>query len=91
VAYFLSDLSAGVTGQVVRVDGDNLQLISHPAVSLPVAVHSGWDVLSVSRQFEADFRRRLLPTGVHGFRISAPVTTGGPGWAAPVQDPAGQA
>ena len=90
VAFLLSDLSGDVTGQVLRVDGDTLGLMTHPAVSLPMATSPEWDVASVARAFDADFRQRQLPAGVVGLEVSAPVAPGGPGWSVPAPEPAGR-
>ena len=48
IAYLLSDLSQGITGQVVRVDGGALGVMTHPAVSLPMVTNAQWGVASVS-------------------------------------------
>jgi hypothetical protein len=91
VAYLLSDLSAGITGQIVRVDGAALGLMTHPAVAVPMVVNPAWDLASVSAAFDADFRHRQLPSGVVGLRVSGPIMAGDPGWSVPVQELAGQA
>jgi NAD(P)-dependent dehydrogenase (short-subunit alcohol dehydrogenase family) len=91
VAYLLSDLSEGVTGQVVRVEGDSLGLMTHPAVSVPMVVDPEWDVVSVSKVFDANLRHRQLPPGVVGLRPSEPIDPGDPEWNVSVQELSGQA
>jgi hypothetical protein len=91
VAYLLSDHSAGITGQIVRVDGPALGLMTHPSVAVPMVVNPAWDLASVSAAFDADFRHRQQPPGVVGLRVSEPVTAADDGWSVPVQQLAGQA
>lgn len=86
VAYLLSDLSEGVTGQVVRVEGRGLQLMTHPAVSVPEVVVADPDVASVSRVFDASFRHRLSPPGVVGLEVSRRLQPGDPGWRVGLAD-----
>lgn len=35
VVYLLSELAAGITGQVIRIQGDALNLMTHPAARQP--------------------------------------------------------
>ncbi len=71
VCFLLSDHSLGVTGQVVRVDGNGSGLMTHPAVSVPVAEQPKWDVESVAELFERDLRQRMFPPGVIGLAGAA--------------------
>lgn len=89
VAYLLSDLSRGVTGQVVRVDGEALGLMTHPAVAVPMVVNPAWDLASVSAAFDGDLRHRQLPLGLAGSQVSGSVPPDDPAWSIPVQRLAG--
>jgi NAD(P)-dependent dehydrogenase (short-subunit alcohol dehydrogenase family) len=64
VVYLLSDLSAAVHGQVVRIDGDELSLVCHPAVLGAGQHNPQWTVESVAAAFEADLAGQLQPLGL---------------------------
>lgn len=53
VVYLLSDLSAAVHGQVVRIDGTELSLIRHPAVLGDGLRDPQWTVEAVAAAFES--------------------------------------
>lgn len=46
--FLLSDLSQGVNGQVLRVDGPHLSLMTHPRFLLPAATSDHWTPESVA-------------------------------------------
>jgi NAD(P)-dependent dehydrogenase (short-subunit alcohol dehydrogenase family) len=69
VAFLLSERAAHVNGQILRVHGDKLQLLSHPSVALPVMVPSDRSVDAVAAALEAGFPRGLMPLGLHGADI----------------------
>ncbi len=62
--YLLSDAARGMTGQVVRVDGDKLSIVTHPAVLGPVIPCQEWTRDVVFRAFESDLLHRQQPLGV---------------------------
>lgn len=65
VNFLLSDLSDGIHGQLVRVQGRSIGLMAHPAVLHPTAERDQeWDVDSVSDLFHGSFRDKLVPVGV---------------------------
>jgi NAD(P)-dependent dehydrogenase (short-subunit alcohol dehydrogenase family) len=64
VVYLLSDASAGVNGQVVRVDGDQLSLMTHPAVLEPALSRPQWTVESVAAAFADDLAGRQQAIGL---------------------------
>jgi NAD(P)-dependent dehydrogenase (short-subunit alcohol dehydrogenase family) len=64
VLFLLSARANGVTGQVVRIDGGKLSLMSHPAIRLPVLERHSWTLESVAAAFDAVLGTRQLPTGV---------------------------
>jgi NAD(P)-dependent dehydrogenase (short-subunit alcohol dehydrogenase family) len=65
-AFLLSDLARGVNGQVLRVHGEQLQLMSHPAVMLPVMTREQWDVPAVAQALAQSFGGGLPPLGIGG-------------------------
>lgn len=66
VEYLLSDLSAGVNGQLVRIDKGELQLYTHPALLVPPLVRDQWTAETIAEAFEREFKDRLIPCGVLG-------------------------
>jgi NAD(P)-dependent dehydrogenase (short-subunit alcohol dehydrogenase family) len=44
VVYLLTDTAAGINGQVLRIDGDELSLMSHPDVAEPTVRNPQWTV-----------------------------------------------
>lgn len=75
VVYLLSDLAKDVTGQIVRIEGTELSLVSHPGVALPILErNAGWDVASVADAFTRELGKRQFPTGVVGLNVQpAPI------------------
>ncbi|HEY8534199.1 MAG TPA: SDR family oxidoreductase [Micromonospora sp.] len=64
VVYLLSDAAAGITGQVVRVDGDELALMASPRLAgAPVRVRE-WTVDAVAAAFAGELARRRQPVGL---------------------------
>jgi NAD(P)-dependent dehydrogenase (short-subunit alcohol dehydrogenase family) len=66
VEYLLSDLSRHVSGQLVRIDRDELSLYTHPALLLPSAVRPSWTAETIAEAFDHEFKDRLVPCGVMG-------------------------
>jgi len=86
VEYLLSDRAAGVNGQIVRIDGREIHLCTHPALLLPPAVNQTWTAGSVADAFDADLKNRLVPCGMMGIH-SLPVPVGANGRAQPRPGP----
>jgi len=63
VEYLLSDLSAEITGQVIRMDGEKLAMCSHPAIMTPPAVRESWTAEAIAQVFEGEFKALLAPCG----------------------------
>ena len=63
VIYLLSDLSRAVNGQVVFVNGEEMALMTHPAVCMPSVRHPAWTVQAVAEAFERELARRQVPVG----------------------------
>lgn len=68
VEFLLSDRAAGITGQIVRIDRDEVSLYAHPAIKVPPSRSGGggWSLETVARAFDQDLRQRLAPCGVLG-------------------------
>jgi NAD(P)-dependent dehydrogenase (short-subunit alcohol dehydrogenase family) len=70
-AYLLSDAAAGINGQVVRIEGEQLSLVAHPAVMLPVLERAGgWTFETVRQAFTDQLSSRQAPLGITGVNIS---------------------
>ena len=69
VTYLLSDRSAAVHGQIVRMDGPVLGLYSHPAVLLPVHRRDDWTVEDIDKAFADDLVDRQVPLGIVGIDV----------------------
>lgn len=66
VIYLLSDASAAISGQVVRVDGDELSLMTHPQILAPPVRMPTWTVSAVAAAFGSDLAGRQQPVGLRG-------------------------
>jgi NAD(P)-dependent dehydrogenase (short-subunit alcohol dehydrogenase family) len=80
VTYLLSDLSAGVTGQVVRINGGDLALSAHPAVLVPVLHRDEWTLEAVRAAFDACLAGRQFPAGLTGMATPRFVNPEEDGW-----------
>jgi NAD(P)-dependent dehydrogenase (short-subunit alcohol dehydrogenase family) len=70
VTYLLSDAAAGVNGQVVRIDGRGLSLMTHPAVAAPVLDRDDWSFEAVAAAFEGELARRQQPLGIAALHVA---------------------
>ncbi len=61
VIFLLSDLSAGVHGQVVRIQGQALSLIRKPEIVQPVLHREAWTVEAVAEAFAHELHDVLQP------------------------------
>ena len=57
-----------VNGQIVRIEGGQLSIMTHPAVWLPVLTRDVWTLDAVAEAFATDLVHRQSPTGVVGIR-----------------------
>ncbi|MBI3742838.1 MAG: SDR family NAD(P)-dependent oxidoreductase [Chloroflexi bacterium] len=65
IAVFLaSDDAANVTGQIVRLEGDTLSLLSHPKMIAPAVFPGGWTVADIRKHFHSTLGQRLEPVGL---------------------------
>jgi NAD(P)-dependent dehydrogenase (short-subunit alcohol dehydrogenase family) len=61
VVYLLSDLAGDITGQVVRLWGDDLHLVSHPHPKPPWLSDGNWTPESIDAAFRDHLRAHLEP------------------------------
>lgn len=71
VMFLLSERSKGLTGQVIRIIGNKLSIMSHPANRAPVLTSGGWSLDSVADAFDTTLRALELPTNVATYEIAA--------------------
>lgn len=69
VVFLLSEAAAGVNGQVVRIDGRRLSLMTHPAVLHPPLERDRWGVKDVGAAFHESLKHRQSPLGVVGAEV----------------------
>lgn len=77
VEYLLSNLSADVNGQILRIDREEVYLYTHPALLMPPAVREKWTAEALAAAFENEFKDRQVACGVMGMEnISVPLESG---------------
>jgi len=64
VCYLLSDESAHLNGQMVRVDGNTLSLVGHPTVITPGVRRDAWTFEDVCAAFRTELKPAIQPMGV---------------------------
>lgn len=64
VLYLLSDAASGITGQMVRCDGEHLHVVGQPYIKQPVLEREYWDTGSVQRAFDEVFGTHLEAYGL---------------------------
>ena len=64
MSFLLSDASAGINGQVIRIQDNSLSLLTHPSVWHPAQERGEWTTEGVREAFEKDFSKRQLPLGI---------------------------
>jgi NAD(P)-dependent dehydrogenase (short-subunit alcohol dehydrogenase family) len=63
VVFLLSDLSAGITGQIMMLMGHRLGLIRRPEVVEPVLERADWSAQAIADAYDEVFRSNLQPVG----------------------------
>jgi NAD(P)-dependent dehydrogenase (short-subunit alcohol dehydrogenase family) len=63
VAFLASDAAAGISGQVIGVGGDRLQLWTHPEAAATEYREGGWSYQDLTENFDAVFGGRLQGVG----------------------------
>lgn len=69
VSFLLSDASSAISGQVVRIAGRQLSLVTHPLIAEPI-LEDDWSYGRVSRAFAETLADRQQPLGL-GYAGSA--------------------
>jgi len=77
VEFLLSDRAEGVTGQILRIDGGDFQLYTHPALLLPPVHRDGWTGEEIADAFDEHWRERMVPCGVWGMESGPVPSTSG--------------
>jgi NAD(P)-dependent dehydrogenase (short-subunit alcohol dehydrogenase family) len=68
VEFLLSDLARDINGQLVRIDRDEVQLYTHPALLLPAIKDPAWTAEKIAKVFATEFKGKLIPCGAYGMR-----------------------
>jgi NAD(P)-dependent dehydrogenase (short-subunit alcohol dehydrogenase family) len=71
ICYLLSDASAAIHGQVVRIDGSVLALMTHPAIIAPVLTRDEWTADAVEEAFVSNLAARQQALGVVQVELAA--------------------
>jgi NAD(P)-dependent dehydrogenase (short-subunit alcohol dehydrogenase family) len=74
--FLLSDLARDINGQVVRITGTKLSLMTHPAIRLPIMDADAWTVDSVAEAFKTTLAPLQLPPGLAVLDIASLKTLG---------------
>jgi NAD(P)-dependent dehydrogenase (short-subunit alcohol dehydrogenase family) len=71
VVFLLSDAAAGVNGQIVRVQSEQLTLITHPAMAYPSVQITVGELTAefVEHAFDESLRERQFPVGIAAYTI----------------------
>jgi NAD(P)-dependent dehydrogenase (short-subunit alcohol dehydrogenase family) len=69
VLFLLSDRSQNITGQVVRIIGNKLSLMCHPANRAPVLERDVWTLETVADAFDQTLAAKQLQTGMATYDI----------------------
>jgi NAD(P)-dependent dehydrogenase (short-subunit alcohol dehydrogenase family) len=64
VAFLLGDSSAGITGQMIRLAGDQLHVVGQPYLKPPIVERAGWNPATVEQVFNEVFAAHLEPYGL---------------------------
>lgn len=64
VLYLLSDESRGITGQLVRCNGNELHIVGQPYFKQPALQRDDWDTDAVRRAFDGVLGAHLEPYGL---------------------------
>lgn len=64
VSYLVSDRSKHLNGQIIRIDGDELAVVSRPSIIRPTAASPQWTVDSIAETFDSTFSEMTMPSGL---------------------------
>lgn len=86
VTFLLSDLARSVNGQVLRVTGGDLALMTHPAVIAPVLHREEWSPEQIALAFDQRLAAETFPAGLVGQPAPQLVEPDSPGWRVAADD-----
>jgi NAD(P)-dependent dehydrogenase (short-subunit alcohol dehydrogenase family) len=69
VIYLLSDDSKDIAGQIVRINGHELALMTHPAILEPCLENDNWNLDAISVAFQEKLKARAQPLGLVRQRV----------------------
>lgn len=87
VTYLLSDLSSGLNGQVIRVTGGDLGVMTHPSVVTPVVHRDEWSVELIAEAFDQALSNHLVPAGLIGLELARLLEPEAEGWRVFADEP----
>jgi NAD(P)-dependent dehydrogenase (short-subunit alcohol dehydrogenase family) len=64
VVFLLSDRAEGITGQLIRCNGEDMHIVGQPYFKQPILSRDSWDTDSVERAFDGVFQAHLEPFGL---------------------------
>lgn len=64
VVFLVSDLSTGITGQMIRCNGPQLHIVGQPYLKSPILEREVWDAATIERAFTEVFQAHLEPYGL---------------------------
>lgn len=70
ICYLLSEDAAGIHGQVVRIAGSVLTLMTHPALIAPLLEREFWTIDAVAEAFAANLSKRQQQLGVVSIELA---------------------
>jgi NAD(P)-dependent dehydrogenase (short-subunit alcohol dehydrogenase family) len=70
IVFLLSDESEGITGQVLRFDGERVTLMAHPAVLEPWVSTPEGSVEDIVEAFRTSLGQRQVPLGIVGVTLN---------------------
>jgi NAD(P)-dependent dehydrogenase (short-subunit alcohol dehydrogenase family) len=89
--FLLSDASAHMTGQIVRIEGSQLALVAHPAVLHPVLSTDGfWTVHGIAQAFHETLGDKLVPVGMGPLLKAEYISGASAFWDGSTSAPAGE-
>lgn len=62
--FLVADVSAAISGQILRFNGRDLSLIRHPSVGATSVAMADWTIASVAQAFDQSLRDQLNPVGL---------------------------
>jgi NAD(P)-dependent dehydrogenase (short-subunit alcohol dehydrogenase family) len=69
VNFLLSDLSENISGQVIRISGQTISVMSHPTLIHPAITREAWSPQDLAEVFQNELCEHLQPLGNHLARI----------------------